>query len=136
MPNSSNCSSRRPILMVDSARLTTDRQHLRAAVVSMCDDCLSRHGRSARHGGRDFLRRFERNSCYRGSASAKKRTERAGSLRGGNHTRKKLNQLHAKWLMKVIGKSATHFFVISGCKGCGDRARVRTVFYCSNARNL
>ena len=122
--------------MVDSGRPTADWQHLRAAVVSVCDNCVSGHGRSARHGSCDFFGRFERNSRYRGSASAKKRTERAGSLSGCDHTRKKLNQFRAKWLMKVIGKSATHFFVISRCKGRGDRTCVRTVFYRSNARNL
>ena len=95
--------------MVDSGWPTADRQYLRAAVVSVCDNCVSGHGRSARHGSCDFLRRFECNSRYRGSASAKKGAERAGSLSGRDHTRKKLNQFRAKWLVKVIGKSATHF---------------------------
>ena len=68
--------------MVDSGWPTADRQHLRAAVVSVCDNCVSGHGRSARHGSCDFFGRFECNSRYRGSASAKKRAERAGSLSG------------------------------------------------------
>ena len=122
--------------MVDSGRPTADWQHLRAAVVSVCDNCVSGHGRSARHGSCDFFGRFERNSRYRGSASAKKRAERAGSLSGLNHTRKKVNQFRAKWLMKVIGKSATHFFVIPRCKCRGERTCIRTVFYRSNARDL
>ena len=122
--------------MVDSGRPTADWQHLRAAVVGVCDNCVSGHGRSARHGSCDFFGRFECNSRYRGSASAKKRTERAGLLSGRNHTRKKMNQFRAKWLMKVIGKSATHFFVIPRCKCRGDRTCVRTVFYRSNARDL
>ena len=122
--------------MVDSGWPTADGQNLRAAVVSVCDDCVSGHGRRARDGSCDFLRRFERDSRYRGSASAKKRAERAGALSGLNHTRKKANQFRAKWLMKVIGKSATQFFVIPRCKRRGDRTCVRTVFYRSNARDL
>ena len=98
--------------MVDSGRPTADWQHLRAAVVSVCDNCVSERVSSARHGGCDFLRRFECNSRYRGSASAKKGTERAGSLSGCDHTRKKLNQFRAKRLVKVIGKSAAQFLVI------------------------
>ena len=96
--------------MVDSGRPMADWQDLRAAVVSVCDNCVSGHGRSARHGSCDFFGRFERNSRYRGSASAKKRAERAGSLSGRNHTRKKGNQFRAKWLMKVIGKSCHAVF--------------------------
>ena len=84
----------------------------------------------------DFFRRFECNSRYRGSASAKKGAERTCSLSGCDHTRKKLNQFRAKWLVKVIGKSATHFFVIPRCKRRGDCTCVRTVFYRSNARDL
>ena len=122
--------------MVASGRPTADWQYLRTAVVSVRDNRVTRHGRSVHHGGRDFFGRFERNSRYRGSASAEKRTERAGSLSGCDNAGKKLNQFRAKWLMKVIGKTATHFFVISRCKGRGDRARVRTVFYRSKARNL
>jgi hypothetical protein len=38
--------------------------------------------------------------------------------------------------MKVIGKSATHFFVIPRCKRRGNRTCVRTVFYRSNTRYL
>ena len=122
--------------MVDWGLLIADRQYLRATVVSVCDNCAGGHTRSARHGSCDFVGRFERNSRYRGSASAKKGTERAGSLSGCDHTRKKLNQFRAKRLVKVIGKSATHFFVIPGCKRRGDRTCVRTVFYRSNTRNL
>ena len=122
--------------MVDSERPTADWQDLRAAVINVCDNCVSAHGRSARHGSRDFVGRFERNSRYRGSASAKERAERAGSLSGLNHTRQKANQFSAKWLVKVIGKSATHFFVIPRCKRRGDCTCVRTVFYRSNARDL
>ena len=122
--------------MVASGCPTTDWQHLRTAVVSVCDNCLSGHCRSAHHGVRDFFGRFKRNSRYRGSASAEKRTERAGSLSGRDNAGKKLNQFRTKWLMKVIGKTATHFFVISRCKRRGDRARIRTVFHRSNARNL
>ena len=96
--------------MVDSGRPTADWQYLRAAVVSVCDNRVTRHGRSAHHGSRDFFGRFERNSRYRGSASAEKRTERAGSLSGRDNARKKLNQFRAKWLMKVIGKSCHAFF--------------------------
>jgi len=65
--------------MVDSGRTPTDWQHLRAAVVSVCDNCVSRHGCSARHGSCDFFGRFECHSRYRGSASAKKRAERTCS---------------------------------------------------------
>jgi len=122
--------------MVDSTPATGDGQHLRAAVVSVCDNRVSGHGRSARHGSCDFFGRFERNTRYRGSASAKKRAERAGSLSGLNHTREKLNQFRAKWLMKVVEKTATHFFVIPRCKRCGERTRIRTVFYRSNARDF
>jgi len=113
-----------------------DWQHLRTAVVSVCDNRVSGQGRSARHGSCDFLRRLERNSRYRGSASAKKGAERAASFSGLNHTRKKLNQFRAKWLVKVVGKTATHFFVIPRCKRRGDRTCVRTVFYRGNARDL
>jgi hypothetical protein len=122
--------------MVDSGGPTADWQYLRAAVVSACDNRVTRHGRSASHGGCHFFGRFERNSRYRGSASAEKRAERSGSLSGSDNAGKELNQFRAKWLMKVIGKTATHFFVISRCKGRGDRARVRTILYCSNTRNL
>ena len=122
--------------MVDCGLLFADRQYLRAAIVSVCDNCASGRGRSVRHGGCDFLGRLECNSRYSGSASAKKGTERAGSLSGCDHTRKKLNQFRAKWLVKVIGKSATHFFVIPRCKRCGNRTCVRTVFYRSNTRYL
>ena len=96
--------------MVDCGLLIADRQYLRAAIVSVCDNCASGRGRSARHGGCDFLGRFECNSRYRGSASAKKRAERAGSLSGCDHTRKKLNQFRAKWLVKVIAKKCHAFF--------------------------
>ena len=122
--------------MVDWGLLIADRQYLRATIVSVCDNCVSGRGRSARHGSCDFLGRLERNSRYRGSTSAKKGTERASSLSGRDHTRKKLNQFRAKWLVKVIGKSATHFFVIPRCKRCGNRTCVRTVFYRSNTRYL
>ena len=122
--------------MVDSRSRMAAGQHLRAAVVSVCDNCVSGHGRSARHCSCDFLGRFERDSRYRGSASAEKRTERAGLLSSRNYTRKKLNQFRAKWLMKVIGKSAAHFFVIPRCKRRGQRTCVRTVFDRSNARDL
>jgi len=122
--------------MVDCGLLIADRQYLRAAIVSVCDNCAGGRGRSACHGSCDFLRRFECNSRYRGSASAKKGTERAGSLSGCDHTRKKLNQFRAKRLVKVIGKSATHFFVIPRCKRRGNRTCVRTVFYRSNTRYL
>ena len=122
--------------MVDYGRPTADWQHLRAAVVSVCNNCVSGHGRRARHGSRDLFGRFERNSRYRGAASAKKRAERAGLLSSRNHTRKKVNQFRAKWLMKVIGKTATHFFVIPRCKRRGERTCVRTAFYHSNARDL
>ena len=119
--------------MVDSGRSTADGQNLRAAVVSVCDNRVSGHGRGARHGSCDFLGRFERNSRYRGSAPAEKRAERADLLSGCDHTWKKLNEFRAKWLMKVIGKTATHSFVIPRCECCRERARVRTVFYSSNA---
>ena len=122
--------------MVDCGLLIADRQYLRAAIVSVCDNCASGRGRSTHHGSCDFFGRFECNSCYRGSASAKKGAERAGSLSGRDHTRKKLNQFRAKWLVKVIAKSATHFFVIPRCKRCGDRTCVRTVFCRSNTRDL
>lgn len=122
--------------MVASGRPAADWQYLRTAVVSVRDNRVTRHGRGVHHGGRDFSGRFERNSRYRGSASAEKRTERAGSLSGRDNAGKKLNQFRAKWLMKVIRKTATHFFVISRCEGRGDRARVRTVFHRSKARNL
>jgi hypothetical protein len=120
--------------MVDCGSLIADRQYLRAAIVSVCDNCARWRARSARHGSCDFLRRFECNSRYRGSASAKKGTERAGSFSGCDHTRKKLNQFRAKRLVKVIGKSATHLFVIPRCKRRGNRTCVRTVFYRSNTR--
>ena len=119
--------------MLDSGWWLADWQHLRAAVVSVCDNCVSGHGGSARHGSCDFLRRFECNSRYRGSASAEKGAERACLLSGCDHTRKKRNQFRAKWLVKVIGKSATHFFVILRCKRRGDCTCVRAVFYRSNA---
>jgi hypothetical protein len=106
---------------------------MRTAVVSVCDNCPSGHGRSARHGSCDFFGRFERNSRYCGSASAKECAERSGSLSSSDHRRKKLNQFRAKWVMKIVGKTAMHFLVIPRCKGRSDRARVRTVFYCSNA---
>jgi hypothetical protein len=122
--------------MVDCGLLIADRQHLRAAIVRVYDNCASGRGRSARHGGCDFLRRLECNSRYRGSASAKKGAERTCSLSGCDHTRKKLNQFRAKWLVKVIGKSATHFFVIPRCKRRGNRTCVRTVFCRSNTRDL
>ena len=122
--------------MVDCGLLFADRQYLRAAIVSVCDNCASGRGRSVRHGGCDFLGRLECNSRYRGSASAKKGAERAGLLSSRNYTRKKLNQFRAKWLMKVIGKSAAHFFVIPRCKRRGQRTCVRTVFDRSNARDL
>ena len=122
--------------MVDCGLLIADRQYLRATIVSVCDNCASGCGRSARHGSCDFLGRLECNSRYRGSTSAKKGTERAGSLSGRDHTRKKLNQFRAKWLVKVIGKSATHFFVIPRCKRRGNRTCVRTIFYRSNTRNI
>src|SRR5258708_5079652 len=122
--------------MVDSGRPTADWQHLRAVVVSACDNCVSGRGRSARHGSCDFLRRFECNSRYRGSASAKKGAERTCSLSSCDHTRKKLNQFRAKWLMKLIRKTATHFFVIPRCKRRGNRTCVRAVFYRSNTRDL
>src|SRR6516225_4120304 len=111
-------------------------QHLRATVVSVCDDCASRRGRSAHHGSCDFFGPFERNSRYRGSASAKKGTERAGSLSGLKHMRKKANQFRAKWLVKVIGKGTAHFFVISRSKRRGNRTCARTALYCGNARDL
>ena len=122
--------------MVDSGRPTADGQHLGAAIVSVCDDCARGHGRSARHDSCDFLVRFERNSRYRGSAAAKKRAERAGALSRLNDMRKKVNQFRAKWLVKVVGKTATQFFVIPRCKRRGDRTCVRTVFYRGNARDL
>jgi len=122
--------------MVDCGLRIADRQYLRAAIVSVCDNCASGRGCGARHGSCDFLRRFECNSRYRGSTSAKKGTERASSFSGGDHTRKKLYQFRAKWLVKVIGKSATHFFVIPRGKRRGNRTCVRTVFYCSNTRYL
>jgi hypothetical protein len=122
--------------MVNCGLLIADRQYLRAAIVSVCDNCAGGRGRSARHSSCDFLGRLECNSRYRGSTSAKKGTERAGSLSGRDHTRKKLNQFRAKWLVKVIGKSATHFFVIPRCKRRGNRTCVRTVFYRSNTRDL
>jgi hypothetical protein len=108
---------------------------LRAAIVSVCDNYASGHGRRTHHGGCDFFGRFECNRGYRGSASAKKRAERAGSLSGRDHTRKKLNQFRAKWLVKIIGKSATHFFVIPRCKRRSQRTCIRTVFYRSNVRD-
>lgn len=122
--------------MVDWGLLIADRQYLRATIVSVCDNRACGRPRSARHGSCDFLGRLECNSRYRGSASAKKGTERASSLSGCDHTRKKLNQFRAKRLVKVIGKSATHFFVIPRCERCGDRTCVRTVFYRSNPRDL
>ena len=122
--------------MVDCGLLIAGRQYLRAAIVSACDNCASGRGRSARHDSCDFLGPLERNSRYRGPTSAKKGTERAGSLSGRDHTRKKLNQFRAKWLVKVIGKSATHFFVTPRCKRRGNRTCVRTVFYRSNTRDL
>src|SRR4029077_19476334 len=122
--------------MVDSERPTADGQHLRAAVVSVRDNCVSGHGRSARHGSCDFFGRFECNSRYRGSASAVKPGERPGWLSSRNHTRKKVNQFRAKWLMKVIGKTATQFFVIPRCKRRGQAPCVRRVFDRSNARDL
>ena len=122
--------------MVDCGLRIADWQYLRAAIVSVCDNCAGGHARSARHGSCDFLGRLECNSRYRGSASAKKGAERTCSLSGCDHTRKKLNQFRAKWLVKVIGKSATHFFVIPRRKRRGDRTCVRTVFYRSNARDL
>jgi hypothetical protein len=90
-------------------------QDLRAAIVSVCDNCVSAHRRSTRHGSCDFFWRSERNCRYRGSASAKKSAKRAGSLSGRDHAWKKLNQFRAKRLMKVIGKRTTHFFVIARC---------------------
>ena len=122
--------------MVDCGLLIADWQYLRATIVSVCDNCAGGRGRSARHGGCDFLGGLERNSRYRGSTSAKKGTERASSFSGCDHTRKKLNQFRAKWLVKAIGKSATHFFVIPQCKRRGNRTCVRTVFYRSNTRYL
>ena len=119
--------------MVGSEGQAADGQHLRAAVIGVCDNRVSGSASGAHHGSCDFFRRFECNSRYRGSASAKKRAERAGSLSGLNHTRKKVNQFRAKWLMKVIGKTATQFFVIVRCKRRGECARVRTVFSRSNA---
>ena len=115
--------------MVESGRPKADWQHLCAAVVSVCDNCVSGHGRRARHGSRDLFGRFERNSRYRRSASAEKRAERAGSPSGLNDARKKTNQFRAKRLVKVIGKSAMHFFVIPRGKRRGKRTCVRTVFY-------
>src|SRR5947199_8420502 len=106
--------------MVDCGLLIADRQYLRAMIVSVCDNCAGGRGRSARHGSCDFLRRFECNSRYRGSASAKKGAECAGSLSSSDRTRKKLNQVRAKRLMKIIGKSATHFFIIPRCKSRGN----------------
>jgi len=88
-----------------------DWQHLCAAIVSVYDNCVCGRGCSARHGSCYFFGRFECNSRYRGSASAKKGAERAGSLSSRDHTRKKANQFRTKWLMKIIGKSTTHFFV-------------------------
>ena len=110
--------------------------HLRAAVVSVRDDCVSGHGRSARHSSCDFLGSFERNSRYRGSASAEKRAKRADSLSGLDHTRKKVNQVRAKWLVKIIGKTATHFSVIARCERRSERTCVRTVFYRGDTRNF
>lgn len=122
--------------MADCGLLIADRQYLRATIVSVCDNCAGGRGCSARHGSCDFFRRFECNSRYRGSTSAKKGTERASSFSGCDHTRKKLYQFRAKWLVKVVGKSATHFFVIPRCKRRGNRTCVRTVFYRSNTRDL
>jgi len=122
--------------MVDCGSRMTDWQHLCAAIVSVCNNCVCGRGRSARHGSCYFFRRFECNSRYRGSASAKKSAERAGSLSGHDHTRKKVNQFRAKWLVKIIGKSTTHFFVIPRNKRRGNRACVRTVFYRRSARDL
>src|SRR5438045_483076 len=122
--------------MVDCGLLIADRQYLRAAVVSVRDKGAGGRGRGARHGSGDFLGRFECNSRYRGSTSTKKGTERAGSLSGRDHTRKKMNQFRAKWLVKAIGKSATHFFIIPRCKRRGNRTCVRTIFYRSNTRNI
>ena len=121
--------------MVISGWRTADWQHLRAAVVSVCDDCVSGHGRSARHSSCDFLGSFERNSRYRGSASAEKRAKRADSLSGLDHTRKKVNQFRAKWLVEIIGKTATHFFIVLRCERCGERTCIRSVLYRSNARD-
>jgi hypothetical protein len=73
--------------MVDCGLLIADRQYLRAAIVSVRDNCASGCGRRARHGGCDFLRRFECHSRYRGSASAKKGAERTCSFSGCDHTR-------------------------------------------------
>ena len=122
--------------MVDWGLLTADRQYLRAAIVSVCDNCAAGRGRSARHRSCDFLGRLKCNSRYRGSASAKKGAERTCSLSGRDHARKKLNQFRAKWLVKLIGKSATHFIVISRCERRGNRTRVRRVLYRSNARDF
>ena len=122
--------------MVDCGLRIADRQYLRAAIVSVCDNCTSGRGCGARHGSCDFLRRFECNSRYRGSASAKKRAERAGSLSRLNHTRKKVNHFCAKWLMKVIGKTATQFFIVLRCERRGERTCIRTVLYRSNARDF
>ena len=73
--------------MVDCGLLIADRQYLRATIVSVCDNCARWRGRSARHGGCDFLRRLECNSRYSGSASAKKGAERTCSFSGCDHTR-------------------------------------------------
>src|SRR5262245_35784764 len=101
-------------------------QHPSAMVVCVCDNCVSGRGRSLCHCSCDLFVPVERDSCNRGSASAEKRAERAGSFGGSDHVRKKLNQFRAKWLMKVIAKSATHFFVIPRCERCGNRTCVRT----------
>src|SRR5947207_563532 len=122
--------------MVDYGLLIADRQCLSATIVSACDNCAGGRGRSARHGCCDFLGRLECNSRYRGSTSAKKGTERAGSLSGRDHTRKKLNQLRAKWPVKVIGKSDTHSFVIPRRKRRGNRTCVRTIFYPTTPPNV
>jgi hypothetical protein len=79
-----------------------DRQHLCAAVVSVCDNCVSGHGRSAQHRSRYLFGPFERNSSYRGSATAKKSAERTCPLGGCDHMWKKTNQFRAEWLVKVV----------------------------------
>jgi hypothetical protein len=96
--------------MLDSRWSPANWQHLCATIVSVCDNCVTGLGRSARHSSCDFFGRFECNSRYRRSASAKKRAERASSLRSLDHTRQKNESVPREMAGEDYRKKCPAFF--------------------------
>src|SRR2546426_1955274 len=90
---------------------------LNSAVISDRNDCARRcRFCCALHGSGNLSRVAQGDSADGRSAATKKDAERASLFSGRDDARQKRNQLRAKWLMKLIGKCAAQFFVVTRSK--------------------